>query len=527
MRRLSIFAGGWTLEAAEKVCSDENPSGVLSQPVLDLLTSLVNKSLILAEHKQGQESRYRMLETIRQYSSEKLWAAGEGELLRQRHLAYFVDLAERAEPNLRAFDMILWLDRLEAEHDNIRVALEWAQESEVEAQLRLASALLWFWHIRAHKNEGVDWLERGLSIEAAEPGDQALTPSRAMIRGKALNASGFLMNMFFNLKKGQARFEESLTLFQDRGSAGKRGVAYALLWGLADALPSADNAKRTLVQQSLTLFREVGDKFGAAECLMQLTSIARNDNDFQQALLFAEEQLALRKEIGDQDGIASALFHLGYAVFWQNDLPRAITLLEESAAIFRQLGNKWAIGLTLSSYGDICSWQGNYKQATEIYEKAFAFAPDLGDRYLIALNLYSLGVIAWFQGDYAQATQKIEEGLTVFRDIGEDWLTASSLQALGDIALAKGNDKRAVQWYEAELAFGQDVEINATQAFAFCGLGKVAWTQNNDELAIQRFEEGLKVSQEDTSSTVSSTPFMVLGGCPSRRVITLQQVLTS
>jgi predicted ATPase/transcriptional regulator with XRE-family HTH domain len=491
LRRFSVFAGGWTLEAAEQVCAG---AGLESNEILDPLLRLVDKSLVIARTQEA-ETRYHMLETIRQYAHEKLWEAGEGELLRKRHLAYFVDLAERAEPNLRAFDMVMWLDRLETELDNIRATLEYALESNVEAQLRLASALLWFWHIRGHKNEGVDWLERGLSIEAGERGDQSLTPDRAMIRGKALNASGFLMNMFFNLKKGQARFEESLTLFQERGSAGKRGVAYALLWGVADALPSADNAKRTLVQQSLTLFREVGDKFGAAECFMQLTSIARNDNDIQQAILFAEEQLALRKEIGDQDGIASALYHLGYAVFWQNDLPRAITLIEESLAIFRQLRNKWAVGIALSSYGDICSWQGRYEQATEIYKKAFAFARDLGDRYLIALNLYSLGIIAWFQGDYAQATQKIEEGLTVFRDIGEDWLTASSLHALGDIALAQGEDRRAVQWYEAELTFGQDVEINATQAFAFCGLGKVAWTQNNDELAIHRFEEGLKMSQ--------------------------------
>jgi tetratricopeptide (TPR) repeat protein len=475
-----------------------------------MLLRLVDKSLVVAE-TQGMESRYHMLETIRQYARDKLWAAGEEELLRQQHLVYFVDLAERAEPNLRSFDMAIWLDRLETELDNIRAALECALETDLEAQLRLASALLWFWHIRGHKNEGIDWLERGLPIEAAERGNQPLTPNRAMIRGKALNASGFLMNMFFNPKKAQARFKESLTLFQERGTAGKQGAAYAL-WGLGSAAPSADNwQQRNLVRQSLTLFREVGDKFGAAECLMQLTSFARNDNDYQQAILFAEEQLALRKEIGDQDGIASALLFLGYSVYWQNDLPRAITLLEESVAIFRQLGNKWAMGTTLSNYGDICSWQGNYSRATEIYEEAFAFAQDLGDRYLIAFSLYSLGFIAWFQGDYARATQRIEEGLTVFRDIGEDWLTASSLHALGDIALAKGEDESAAQWYEAELAFGRGIDFNMSLAFALCGLGKVAWAQGNYEQAKIKFEDGLTLSRDAGLKTATFHTLYGLG----------------
>src|SRR5262249_41940656 len=149
LRRLSVFAGGWTLEAAEKVCASDS---LESKRILDLLLRLVDKSLVIAETHDA-ESRYHMLETIRQYAHEKLWQAGEGEIMRQRHLAYFVDLAERAEPNLRAFDMVMWLDRLEAELDNIRFALECALESDIQAELRLSSALLWFWWIRGYRNE--------------------------------------------------------------------------------------------------------------------------------------------------------------------------------------------------------------------------------------------------------------------------------------------------------------------------------------------------------------------------------------
>ena len=490
LRHLSVFAGGWTLEAAESVGGDEN---IQKHEMLDLLTQLVNKSLILAERKQGQETRYHMLETIRQYAREKLWAAGEGESMRQRHLAYFVDLAERAEPNLRAFDMVMWLDRLEAEQDNIRLALEHALESDIEAELRVASALLWFWHIRGHRNEGIGWLEQGLSIEVAERGDRHLNPSHTMIRGKALNASGILSGIGLEVEKATARLEESLELFQKLGPTGKRGAAHALLF-LGEF--STDSNRAGMLKESLTLFREVGDRFGVAESLGYLADSALKNDDYNQAVILAEENLALRRDIGDQDGIASALGGLADLAFMKGDYQRTITLCEESLAIFRKLGNKWAQCLTLSSYGDICLWQGNYERAIEIYEEAFAFAQGLGDRFLIAVNVYGLGVIAWFQGNYAQATQKITNSLTLFRDMGHEWLTASSLHSLGDIALAIGDDKSAAQWYEAELAVGRGIEFNMCLAFAFCGLGKLAWVQGNDELATKRFEEGLKVGQE-------------------------------
>ncbi|HEU0297699.1 MAG TPA: tetratricopeptide repeat protein [Anaerolineales bacterium] len=501
-RRLSVFSGGWTLEAAEQVASgkwqvesDTSPIARDLQPenILDLLTSLFNKSLIIAEREQGKETRYRMLETIRQYANEKLWAAGEGEMMRQQHLAYFIELAEKAEPHLRAFHMVMWLDRLEIELDNMRAALEWAQESDTEAQLRLASALLWFWQIRGHRNEGIDWLERGLAIEAMERGDQFLTPSRAMIRGKALNASGPLLHMTFGVEKAATRLKESLALYQELGLAGRQGLAYALL--RLGSIPGGSNRQVSLLEQSLRLFREIGDKFGTAECLMQLVDQANKD-DYKRAVIFSEEQLALRRQIGDQDGIGSALVNLGELAFLQGDYQRAITLYEESLTIFRALRDKWAIGFHLSAYGDICLWQGDYERATTIYEEAIICAQNIGDRMLIALNVYSLGVIAWFRGNYAHATQLIKDGLAVFRDIGLPWLTSSSLHALGDIALAQGDEPRAAHWYETEQAFGREVSLKEVTIFALGGLGKVAWAQGEHELATKRFEEGLRMSQE-------------------------------
>ena len=506
LRRLSVFAGGWTLEAAESVCVDVGQDdtsyskSILPNDVLDLLTSLVNKSLIIVKREQGKETRYRMLETIRQYALEKLWTASEGDVNRQRHLAYFVDLAERAEPNLRAFDMVMWLDRLEAEHDNIRAALEWAQESDVEAQLRLASALLWFWHIRGRRNEGIDWLERGLSIEVTERGGQLLTPARSLIRGNALNASGALMTMFFDYEKARARLEESLGLFQEIGPAGARGMAYAL-WGLVSSVgsapppPSVGNQEMSLLEQSLTLFREVGDKFGIAQCLLSLAGSREMEDDYKQAIIVAEEQLAVRKEIGDQDGIATALGNLRDLVFKEGDYQKAIVFHEESLAIFRKLGNKWAIGYGLSQFGDIFLYQGDYPEATKIYEEALAFAHDVSDRFLIAYNSYSLGGIAYLRGDYARATQLVTDSLGVFREVGNAWMVAGTLHTLGDIALAQGDEARATQWYEAELTLIQESQIKPSLLFVFCGLGKVAWVKGAYELGTKRFEEVLRMSR--------------------------------
>ena len=465
----------------------------------------MDKSLVVAE-TQGTEPRYHMLETIRQYAREKLWAAEEGERLRQRHLAYFVDLAERAEPNLRAFDMVMWLDRLEDELDNIRVALDWALESDIEAQLRLANALLYFWQIRGHRNEGIDWWERGLSIEKAERGDQPLTFGRALLRGKTLNAIGLEINISYDFDRAKTYFEESVALFEELGWAGKQGRAYALTWWA-----NFNSQSKNIQEQNLTFFREIGDKFGAAECLFFLNQVARNNNEYEQALRLAEEHLALRREMGDLDGTAGALIQLGHSAFLQQDYRRAILLFEESLSIFHAVGSKMGLGLGLSHLGDVFLWQRNYEQATKIYEEALAFARDINDSFMIAFYSYNVGILAWFQGDYARANHMITESLAVLRDHGDNGVTASCMHTLGDMALAEGDDQRANQWYKTELAFGQKKQVEISLMFARNGLGKVAWVQGNNEVATKSFEEALRMSETAGSKTAMLLALYGLG----------------
>jgi predicted ATPase/DNA-binding SARP family transcriptional activator len=499
LRRLSVFAGGWTLEAAESVCVDVGQDGIVSREVLNLLASLVNKSIILAKREQGKEIRYLMLETIREYARDKLAATGEGEILRQRHLAYFVGLAERAEPNLRAFDMMVWLDRLEEEHDNIRRALAWAQERDVESQLRLASGLLWFWHIRGFKNEGCQWLAQGLSSYALERGEGPLLPTRALIRAKGLFTMGFLKIMSNEWEMGAVLSEESLSLFRELGAAGRRGMAYAL-WNMSVIADSKQDYQwqQALLEEGLAVFKDLGDKFGAAQCLMSLGFVAMHYRDYEQARICIEGHLALRKEIGDMDGVAIALDDLGFLAASQGNYEQARINYESSLSLFRELRNKWAMSWVLADVGSAAIAQGDFEQATKIFEEARSYHQDLGDRSRFTITLIRLGSIARSQGDYERANQLHEEGLALSREFGEKFWIAYALRNLGLTAFARGNDSQAEKRFEEALMVSREIGEKIQAALALYGLGRIAQAQGSYTSARVRHTEGITIIRDET-----------------------------
>jgi predicted ATPase/class 3 adenylate cyclase/uncharacterized protein HemY len=512
LRRVAVFAGGWTLEAAEAVCGGQG-SGVRDQgssqtpptpdprpltpvldgldhyDVLDVLTQLVNKSLVVAEREQGHETRYRLLETIRQYALERLATSGETDAILQQHLAYFVQLAERAEPHLRTFDMVMWLDRLEVELDNLRTALEWAQETDGEAALRLAAALWWFWHIRGNRKEGCVWLERALSIEATERGEQPIWPARAMIRGKALNVAGFEWLDQGETEKCTVFSEESLAIFRELGPAGKRGMAYALL-NLGEVAQEQDMAQaKSLSEEGLALFREAGDKFGMAECLNVLGYHALVDGDHERARAIWEENLALRKEIGDTDGIAYVYSMLGYLAFRQGDYQRAITLYEESLAGYREVGNIYYAARALSFIGEAARAQGDYGQAATITETALAISREAGDQVATAMVMGDLGTVAWSQGDYRQAVERFEEQLAMGRRMSDKIVIPNARFGLAGVARSQGDYTQAAKMYEELLAF-----VN-WKPDALYGLGRVARSRGEYASARTLHAEALAVWQ--------------------------------
>lgn len=337
--RLSVFVGGWTLEAAENVCVGEN---IEVWEVLDLLTALADKNLVVAEERNGA-TRYRLLETVRQYARDRLRERGEDAHWEGRHLAYFLALAEEAEPQLTGANQLVWLDRLEAEHDNLRAALAWSSAlgGDIAGGLQLAGALCRFWFVRGHLREGRDWLA---GVLAAAPSGQL-----AAARAKALHGAG------------------GLALQQ---------TDYPAAWALSG--------------ESLAIRRNLGDKRGIATSLISVANVALMQRDFQSARALYEESVALFRELGNQWGIAVSLNNLGIMAHEQSDYLSARALHSESLTIRRQLGDRWGIAGSLNNLGTVARGQGDYTSARAFHSESLAIRAELGDQSSIADSLEGL-----------------------------------------------------------------------------------------------------------------------------------------
>jgi tetratricopeptide (TPR) repeat protein len=353
LRRLSVFTGGWTLEAAEGVCVGE---GVEEWEVLDRLTSLVEKSLVLYEEQSG-EGRYRLLETVRQYARDRLLEEGEADAVRARHAEYFLQLAERAEPELHRHEQIEWLDRLGVEHDNLRAALAWTRaRGQGEEGLRLGGALWSFWVVRGYLGEGREHLARLLAL----PGAEARTAARA----RALHGAGIL------------------AMFQ--GNYG---------------------ATRTLLEESLAISREFGYRRDAAWSLGYLGIAVRDQGDCGAARALFEESLAIFREVGSTDLIAWSLGNLGLAARDQGDCGTARALFEESLAIFRELGNKRAISASMNRLGMVAHDQGDYGAARALLTESLAISWEVGHRGGLVRDLEGLAAVAVAQAQFERAAR--------------------------------------------------------------------------------------------------------------------------
>jgi non-specific serine/threonine protein kinase len=398
-QRVSVFSGSWSPEAAEQVCVGE---GIEDWRVLDLLTSLADKNLVVAEVQRGA-TRYRLLETIHQYARERLNEGSEDARWHGRHLAYFLALAE-AEPRNAEADQDAWLDILEIEHGNMRAALAWsaATEGYAEPGLRLAVALWWYWLVRGHLGEGRDWLSRLL---AAGPRGQT-SPTRA----NALTGAGEL-----------ARHQGD----------------YA--------------AARTLHEEGLALQRELGDRRGVATSLINLGGVAYDQGDYAAARALLQESLAAFRELGDPRGIATSLHNLGELASKQGDDSVAQALYEESLAMWRDQGDRWGIATSLTCLGKVSFERGDHPAARALAEESLAIQRELGDRPGIATSLCDLGRVAREQKDLLGARRLLNESLTIRWELGDRPGIADSLEGLACVASAAGGPGRAARiWGMAE-----------------------------------------------------------------------------
>ncbi len=461
--RVAVFAGGWTLDAVEQLCSGE---GIDESSVLDLLTSLADKSLLHAEERDGT-TRYRLLETVRQYARDRLLESGEAQRWRDRHLAYFLALAEKAEPQLMRADQRAWLDRLETEHDNLRSALTWssAEGGDAVSGLRIAGALWWFWFVRGYFGEGRRWLS---ALLAAAPEGRA-----AAERAKALAGAAGLARQQGDYATARWLYEQSLALRRELGD--ERGVAAVRAeLGLIGFHLGEYAAARVLLNDSIAALRELGDRQGLAMALNSLGMITMDEGDYAAARLLYKESVAIRRELGDRHGIAMTVNNLGVIASHQGDYVAGSALFEEGLAIRRELGDRRGVALTLLNLG-IQNYQlGNKAAAAALFEEGLAVFRKIGDRRGIALSLLELGSSASERGDYAGARARYEESLAIQRESGDRQGVAISLSALGALACEEGDPESGRRLYEESLAIVREIGDRRAIAESMEGLARVA-----------------------------------------------------
>jgi tetratricopeptide (TPR) repeat protein len=380
-RRLSVFAGGFTLEAAE-VVGAAGQTG--SEEVLELLGRLVEQSLV-GVRTAPEGLRYGMLEPVRQYAFERLDESGGAAETCRRHAEHFVALAEAAKPELLGPKAVAWLDRLEKEHDNLREALRWARETvEVEIGLRLSGALCWFWWRRGYLAEGRSWAEGFLSESA-----DGVRPASGPVRAGALYGAGEL------------------------------------------AFAQGDLARATdLFEEGLALYRELSDEVGVAILLVELGQVARARGDHDRAASLSEEGLALGRRLGERAVTAIALNTLGHIERHRGNAERAIAHYEEGLALFREGEDEWGGAYSLVSLAVAALERGDLHRASDLGQESFSLYEKQGDKAGMALALINLGDVARQRGEEERAAALYNDALSLHRELGNERGVARALDRL-------------------------------------------------------------------------------------------------
>jgi predicted ATPase/transcriptional regulator with XRE-family HTH domain len=435
----AVIGGQWAVGSGQPL--DQDPQSAVLSPqssLLDTLDALVQKSLLRHEEETTPdgypELRFRMLETIREYAVERLAAGGADAALRDRHAAFYLALAEQAEPELSGGQQSGWLARLQREHANLRAALGWLLEREhTERALRMTKALNRFWRVRGHLTEGRKWAAAAL----AQAGD-----GWPELRGRVLHGAGTL------------------------------------------AVSQGDYAEATaLYREALAVCEALGDKVGAADALNSLGIIADTQGDYAQAVPLYEASLALRRAIGDQRGIGASLNNLGMAALYTGHYDQATALFAESLAIFRTLGDTRTIATLVNNIGLAALYTGDFARATQYFEEALALYRQVDDRWSIAGLLNNLGEVARRQGDSAQAVLLNAESVAHYRELGARQGLANALNNLAEALRDQGDYDQARTVYTEVVALLHTLEDRYHLAAVLTGIASLAILQGQAECA--------------------------------------------
>ena len=437
-RRLSVFVSSYSLEIVEALYHE---LGDQTSDVLNSMASLLDNSFIQQDEQTGNTLRFLMLETVREYGLECLRESGEGERCQFAHAEYYLTLAERAEPHLRGGSQQLrWLTVLTEEQENLRAALQWVVEhEETERALRLSGATWWYWFMRSSYDEALHWLEASLMLPD--------TGERTTARAQVLAATGFLIGVL-------------------RGDVTK-------------ACP--------LLEESMALYQERGDRRGYAHALQFFASMYEVQGDYRTARTLGEQAVDLCRALGDDWKVAFGLNDLARVTWALGDAEAAAALWQECIALGRKIGERWGLPRPLAALATLLVAQGDYVQALELAQEGLAIAQEMGDMETL-MSLLALQVEGLMRQDDVQAVHLVQEGLASAREMGDQERISIFLRLMGDIAQNQGNLKQATDSYRESLTLAlQPARMKELVGRCLLGLAKIAKTEKRFQRAAHLF----------------------------------------
>jgi predicted ATPase len=492
-RRLSVFVGGWTIDMAEAVC---NSDGALQDNVFDHLETLFDNSLIKSTEAARGEPRFSMLQTVHDYARQRLLESGEVDQVQCWHATSFLTLAEQANQHVRTISQREWLDRLEAEYDNLRAAHEWfsTQPDRIPDDLRLAAVLFLFWFSRGRWTEGRQWL--------AETLQRPLPGGMSSQRAQVLNCAALLAAQQGDSIKAQAFLNESIPYTRQVND--RLNLAYALaIQGLATGTFENITKVRALYAESIGLFRDLNDRWGLGFALLLDGMAAFWQGDYAAVRADYEESILSFQMVGDKWRAAGPLGRLGDLALRQGNIAEARRLYTESLALFREAKDKSGIATVLTPLGDLALKDGQLDQAAAYYQESLTLNQELGEKQGMAWACVSLSRIAQRQRDFDRADSLLQQSLALLSHVGDDGGMAWIFQLKGYVDCARGNFRGAAILFEMALDIARRLDHVVTIAFCMPGFVAIAAHTDRPELAARLL--GIAEALRDQVATAGST----------------------
>ena len=500
--RLSVFAGGCSLATTEVVCAGY---GLEREQILGLLSSLVNKSLVVAHTLLRDEARYSLLATIRQYGQEKLISSGEWSVIHDRHLQFFLELSEETDTKLRGEHQQLWLNWLDAEYDNIRAALAWAVEggrldnNRVSAGLRITTSLYQFWRIRDYVEEGLNWCKQLF----AEANDE-ISP---VVRANALSYASLLAGLRGQIEDQMRYGEEAVALGEAAGEEGKQALAFALgAQGYAARKAGDDQTAFSLALRGIQLLREVGDIYHLGLSLSLNSFFAMSIGRYEKARAMLDEGLPLLRKTGDPYRIAMALNYAGDLARCERNYQQAQTAYEESISLLRKIEALRDLASALHNFGHACLHLGDVERATALFSESMASHQEQGNRPGMTECLLGFAALA-IAADLPAAGARLLAAAAAIggRHITSEW-AATRMEY--EHYLERARTVLVETAFHAEQAAGQRLSLEQAVAYAQEAAQKVVAAQQIrqqlDQLTPRECEVAVLIAQDKSNAEIAA-----------------------